>query len=94
MKDRWLPIACTIGVFVVWEAIVRIFQVPAFLLPPPSAVLMKLFTPMEPDRFPPGTFDGEKLLESARKEGAKMKPPSFQRRLGPRGRPKGSKFRA
>jgi hypothetical protein len=30
-------------------------------------------TPMEPDKFPPGIFDGEKLLESARKEGAEIK---------------------
>jgi hypothetical protein len=29
-------------------------------------------TPMDPDRFPPGIFDGEALLESARKEGAKI----------------------
>ncbi|MGC8638677.1 MAG: hypothetical protein ACP5XB_02225 [Isosphaeraceae bacterium] len=29
-------------------------------------------TPMPPDKFPPGLFDGEKLLEAARKEGAKI----------------------
>ena len=44
MNSRALPIVCTIGVFVVWELLVRIFHIPTFLLPPPSAVLTKLFT--------------------------------------------------
>ena len=30
-------------------------------------------TPMDPEKFPPGIFDGEKLLEAARKEGATIK---------------------
>jgi NitT/TauT family transport system permease protein len=43
VSARLLPIGCTIGAFVVWEALVRGFHIPAYLLPPPSAVLLKLF---------------------------------------------------
>jgi len=43
MKGRSLPIALapwlyTLALFVVWEAAVRIFQIPEFFLPPPSLV--------------------------------------------------------
>ena len=30
------------------------------------------YTPMDPTRFPPGIFDGEKFLDAARKAGAKI----------------------
>ena len=32
------PIGVVVGVLVVWEAVTRILSVPAFLLPPPSAI--------------------------------------------------------
>ncbi len=40
--------------------------------PDSTFVRRVVITPMDSDRFPPGIFDGEKLLESARKEGAKI----------------------
>jgi hypothetical protein len=41
--------------------------------PDQTSVRRVEITPMEPERFPPGIFDGERLLESARKEGAEIR---------------------
>jgi NitT/TauT family transport system permease protein len=40
---RWIyPLATTALMFAVWEYLVRVIRVPAYLLPPPSAVLLAL----------------------------------------------------
>lgn len=41
---------------------------------PPDAASVRrvIITPMDPARFPQGIFDGEKFLDAARKEGAKI----------------------
>jgi NitT/TauT family transport system permease protein len=44
VNGRLLPIACTVAAFAVWELLVRVLHIPAFLLPAPSAVLEKLYT--------------------------------------------------
>ncbi len=36
---RLAPWIYTIALFVIWEAVVRIFQIPTFFLPPPTAVM-------------------------------------------------------
>ena len=41
--------------------------------PDSTSVRRVVITPMDPGQFPPGIFDGEKLLESARKEGAEIR---------------------
>ena len=41
--------------------------------PDSTSIQRVAITPMDPEKFPPGIFDGEKLLEAARKEGATIK---------------------
>jgi NitT/TauT family transport system permease protein len=43
MKGFLLRLALVVAVLLLWEAIVRGFDVPAFILPPPSSVLMALW---------------------------------------------------
>ncbi|MBM3959305.1 MAG: ABC transporter permease [SAR202 cluster bacterium] len=44
----WLPAAgLGLGALMVWEAAVRIFDVPRWLLPPPSRILWEIFTTAE-----------------------------------------------
>ncbi len=38
------PYALTLGLFILWEAVVRLFAVPAYLVPAPSAVAVELWT--------------------------------------------------
>lgn len=40
--------------------------------PDHTSVRRVVITPMDPEKFPPGIFDGEKFLDAARKEGAKI----------------------
>jgi hypothetical protein len=40
--------------------------------PDHTSVRRVVIIPMDPEKFPPGIFDGEKLLDAARKEGAKI----------------------
>ena len=35
---RWAPWICTIGLFVIWEVAVRLFDVPYYILPAPSRI--------------------------------------------------------
>ena len=41
--------------------------------PDHTSVRRVVITPMDPEKFPPGIFDGEKFLDAARKEGAQIK---------------------
>jgi NitT/TauT family transport system permease protein len=43
-SERWLPLAGGLAFLVLWEALVRAFQVSAFTLPPPSAVAAALWS--------------------------------------------------
>ena len=38
------PLIFGLGVLLIWEAVVRLFQVPQVILPPPSAIAMRLVT--------------------------------------------------
>lgn len=40
--DRWLPAAVLLGLVVAWEALVRLAEIPAYTLPPPSRVAQTL----------------------------------------------------
>ena len=40
--QRWLPWMIIVGTFVVWEVICRAFQIPQFILPPPSDIAMSM----------------------------------------------------
>lgn len=43
-ENKWLaPLVVFVAVMALWEAAVRLFQVPVFLLPPPSDILMTFF---------------------------------------------------
>ena len=42
------PWLFTIGLFVVWEAAVRIFKIPSFFLPPPTLVASPTWFPNAP----------------------------------------------
>lgn len=37
-SDTLVPAALTLGILVLWEVLVRILNIPAFILPPPSAI--------------------------------------------------------
>lgn len=37
-QELWLPVAVIAAIVIVWEAACRVFAIPAFLLPPPSAI--------------------------------------------------------
>ncbi|MFO1069595.1 MAG: ABC transporter permease [Geminicoccaceae bacterium] len=41
--DLLLSVGSALGFFVAWEAVVRIFQVPLYIVPPPSAVLYQFW---------------------------------------------------
>ena len=43
MKGSLLRVVLVVAVLLFWEGIVRGFDVPAFILPPPSSVLMALW---------------------------------------------------
>ncbi|UFN47087.1 ABC transporter permease [Roseomonas sp. OT10] len=40
--QRWLPWMIIVGTFVVWEVVCRGFQIPQFILPPPSDIAMSM----------------------------------------------------
>jgi hypothetical protein len=40
--------------------------------PDHTTVRRVIITPMDPEKFPPGIFDGERFLDAARKKGAKI----------------------
>ena len=40
--QRWLPWIIILGTFVVWEIVCRAFQIPQFILPPPSDIAMSM----------------------------------------------------
>ena len=44
LKNRaiWTPVLVAIGVIVLWEACVRIFDVPLYILPAPTKILEAL----------------------------------------------------
>src|SRR5687768_6753654 len=43
-ENRWVaPLLVFVVVGVIWEAAVRLLQVPVFLLPPPSSILTTFF---------------------------------------------------
>jgi len=43
LAEGWLPLAFGAGLFALWEAAVRGFGVPLYILPPPSAIFYQLF---------------------------------------------------
>jgi NitT/TauT family transport system permease protein len=43
LRKNGLPVATLVGLFVLWEVAVRIFNVPSFIIPAPSAALAKIF---------------------------------------------------
>ena len=44
MRSAWKPAALVAGILVVWELVVRVFDVAEFLVPAPSAVAIELVT--------------------------------------------------
>ena len=43
LLDRAAPVLTFVGLLVLWEAVCRLFEVPSFLLPSPSAIVTALF---------------------------------------------------
>ena len=48
IRDHYQTVLVVLGFFVLWEVLVRIFEVPEFILPTPSSALSHLFLP-QPD---------------------------------------------
>ena len=74
---RWKQLPGGMWYVSAWERLHHLVRVDASgkaeaAQPDQTSVRRVEITPMEPERFPPGIFDGERLLESARKEGAKI----------------------
>jgi ABC-type nitrate/sulfonate/bicarbonate transport system permease component len=43
LARSWLSIAFAIGFFALWEALVKVFEVPRYIVPAPSAIFYQFF---------------------------------------------------
>jgi ABC-type nitrate/sulfonate/bicarbonate transport system permease component len=43
VSDRWLPAFTFVALLVLWEVVVHLFQIPSFVLPPPSAIAREMW---------------------------------------------------